>query len=148
MILTWFRFASAASSRNLSTRALASSTVIPITLISPDSPSSPPCDVTVMFSREAGFTAVFSRVCPSIPVISSTATFIRNGPASISAEGPSTRRKITALLNPRILHLPPRRFLQLGAQLSFLHRLHHARHVFLEPFLHFGKLLFQLRYPL
>ncbi len=36
-----------------------------------------------------------------MPVISSSATFMRSGPASISTDDPSSLRKITGLLKPR-----------------------------------------------
>ena len=44
-----------------------------------------------------------------MPVISSNATFIRSGPASISADDPSRRRNNTGLLNPRTRIFTPGR---------------------------------------
>src|SRR5882724_2052183 len=89
--------ASAALSRNLSTRSVASSTVEPIKLIS--SVAAP----SFCWSRTETLLCVVCTAAagPSIPTISSTATFMRNGPASISAELPSMRRKMTGLLKPR-----------------------------------------------
>src|SRR5882724_9114105 len=89
--------ASAALSRNLSTRSVASSTVEPIKLIS--SVAAP----SFCWSRTETLLCVVCTAAagPSIPTISSTATFMRKGPASISAELPSRRRKMTGLLKPR-----------------------------------------------
>ena len=57
--------------------------------------------VTVNACRVLELLALYRRAADSTPVISSIATFIRRGPASISADEPSIRRKITGLLNPR-----------------------------------------------
>ena len=84
---------------------MASSTVIPITLISSAAGDSRECACTVTPERRGTApAAVFETAFASglsTPVISSTATFMRSGPASISAEEPSSRRKTTGLLNPR-----------------------------------------------
>src|SRR5208283_2443101 len=98
------RLASTDSSIYLSTSSLACSTVMPITLISPFrlEPRSSLSDVTLTLSRLFAWIATvpggasFAR-----PVTSSLATFMRNGPASISSEEPSSRRKMTGLLKPR-----------------------------------------------
>ena len=102
MILIRALCASAASSRNLSSRSVASSTVMPITLISSDTAASSRREVTVTLCSFAGDEIDFDvGAAPSTAVISSSATFIRSGPASISADDPSKRRNTTGLLNPR-----------------------------------------------
>src|SRR6266404_2356384 len=149
MILICALCASAASSRNLSRRSVASSTVMPITLISSEVPPSPRCEVTVtLCSLADGKLDFAAEAASSMPVISSSATFIRSGPASISTEEPSSLRKMIGLrfryrlhdgcvqlftrLAADVLHLPPRRFLQLRAQLSFFHRFDDARHILVK----------------
>src|SRR6266699_2006176 len=108
MILSRVLRASAASSRNLSRRSVASSTVMPITLISSKAPASPRCEVTVtLCSLAAGEVDFGAGAASSTPVISSSATFIRSGPASISADDPSIRLNSTGLLNPRTRILAP-----------------------------------------
>src|SRR5258708_4230551 len=154
MILIRAFFASAASSRNLSRRSVASSTVMPITLISSEVLASPRCEVTVTLGNLAAGEPDFGAgAAPSTPVISSSATFIRSGPASISADDPSIRRNNTGLLNPRIqifarfaadvLHFSARRFLDLRAQLSLFYRFDDARNILVKALLHFRELRFE-----
>src|SRR6266478_4978350 len=100
MMRTLEMCARAASSRNLSTRSVASSTVEPIRLISSVRSPAPRCECTDTppLAVRAG---PADGPLASMPTISSTATFMRKGPASISTELPSSLRKITGLLNPR-----------------------------------------------
>src|SRR5207302_1122188 len=132
--------ASAAPSRNLSTRRVASSTVQPITLISSPAGSSPGCAWTVMPLPEGrpgrspvgayGDTPLRPACCAAasplmIAVISSRGIFIRNGPASTSGL-----------------------FLKLSAQITILHRFHSARDFALVLLPHFGELPLKLRQAL
>src|SRR5260370_6877241 len=103
MILIRPLCASAASSRNLSSRSVASSTVMPITLISSEAAVPLDCDVTV--TLEAGGLSPPPTVprgdgCGgvSLPLISSSPPFLPPRPASLSAYHPPHLPQITAFL--------------------------------------------------